>query len=148
MIDVKQPLRTAYYQLLNGNLIYLTAAIPVGDDLVKLQSTGAQLYVFFSTQSGNDTSTFSSFDSKQTIVIDIVYRGKTRAPKSIVDNIAGQILNLVRPTPSTNGLPAQAGIAINNVQNIQDQTLDLQIDSSTTIRRRLLTFSQDVRQTT
>lgn len=147
MIDVKQPLRTAYYQLLNGALVYNAAIVPVSTDIKKLADNTATTYVIISSQSGSDTSTFSSFDSQEDIIINVICKAKTRVNREIVDGIAGQILSLVLPAPASNGLPPQAGLQVDCVQLAMDRDLDLILDKSTTSNRRVLTFTQKVRQT-
>lgn len=147
MIDVKLPLRKAYYQLLNGAVIYNSAAIPVSSDMKKMADGPALTYILLSTQSGTDTSTFSSFDSQEEMLIDIVCKAKTRVDKEILDNIANQVMNLILPAPASTGLPPQVGIQISCVQKTMDKYLDFTLNPSTTVLRRLLTFTQKVRQT-
>lgn len=147
MIDVKQPLRTAYYQLLNGNLLYNGVGVPVSDDLKKLQDTGANAYVLLSNQDGVDAGTFQSWDSDENITLDIVFKATARANKQVVDNIAGQILTLLFPTPGHAALPRQAGVQINCVRLSADRYLTLTLGQAQTMVRRLLTLKQHVRQT-
>src|ERR1700761_1706845 len=103
MIDVKLGIRKAYYDLLSGALTYNTNLVPVVDD-VKNLGDAANPYVLLSNQAGVDASTFATFDSTDTIVLDIVYKGGSRVNKAIVDAVAGQILPLVLPAPGRNGL--------------------------------------------
>lgn len=147
MIDVKLPLRTAYYQLLNTAIIYNSIPVPVSTDVKKLTDSAATTYIIISGQSGTDISTFSNFESQEDILIDIVCKGKTRVNREIVDQIAGQILHLILPSPGKNGLPPQAGIQIDCVQKSMDKELDLVLNAGTTANRRLLTFTQKVAQT-
>lgn len=146
MIDVKLPLRKAYYTLLSGNIIYNSAPIPISSDIKKLTDSAAQTYIIMSGQSGSDQSTLSSFDSQEQIILDIVCKAQTRVNKETIDNIANQIFALVLPTPQGNGLPKQSGVVIECVQLINDKYLDLIINSGSTVNRRLLTFTQKVRQ--
>lgn len=146
MIDVKQPLRKAYYDLLAGMLTYGGNIIPVADDAKKL-GDAATLYVILTNQSGADSSTFQTFDSDETIVLDIVYKSGARVNKETVDNVAAQILNLVLPAPGLTGLISGPGVQFNCVKLKDDRYLTLQLNSSNSVVRRLLTFSQHVRQT-
>ena len=147
MIDVKLPLRTAYYQLLFNVITYNAATIPVGDDMAKFQDQATTLWILLGSQPGQDTSTFASFDSREQLVVQICFRAKGQSSRMPLDLIASQILNLVLPAPGYTGLPAQFGILIQNVQKIQDQYLDLNLNSGTTLARRIITFTQTVRQT-
>lgn len=147
MIDVKLPLRTAYYQLLNGAIIYNATAIPISTDLRKLADNAALTYIIIRAQTGIDKSTLNSFDSQEEIFLDIVNKAKTRVNNEIIENISNQIFGLVLPSVKANGLPAQPGIQIACVQLSGDRYLDLVLNSSTTAMRRILTFTQKVRQT-
>ena len=146
MIDIKQPLRQAYYDLLNGVLTYNGNAVPVVDDVKKLADL-ATIWVLLNNQAGSDLSTFQTFDSEETIVLDIVFKATTRANKEIVDNIAGQILPLVLPAPGISGLISGPGMQINCVKLKDDRYVPLMLNNSNSVVRRLLTFSQRVRQT-
>jgi hypothetical protein len=143
MIDVKYPVREAYFELLNGNLSYAGQPVPVSDG----QTMGHKLYVVIGEQDGTDNSTFQSFDSNETIVIDIISKTNSTGSRSPIDAVASQILNLVLPAPAHNGLPGQAGVQINCVKKDGDRYLDLTLNSSNTLRRRIITFTQKVRQT-
>jgi len=147
MIDVKQPLRKAYYELLDNSLNYNSANVPVSDDLKKLQDAGVNLYVLITTQSGNDAGTMQSWDSEEDLSLDIVFKGGARANKQVVDNIAGQILGLVFPSPGIDGLARQTGIQINCVRLTDDRNLDMTLGAASTMTRRRLTFRQHIRQT-
>jgi hypothetical protein len=143
MIDVKYPVRKAYFNLLNNNLFYDGQAVPVSDG----DTMGKKLYIIIASQSGVDNSTFQTFDSNEDIVIEIISKGNSKASRLPVDSVASQILSLVLPAPAYNGLPAQIGIQINCVRLTDDRYLDLYENASNTMRRRILTFSQKVRQT-
>lgn len=146
MIDVKYPVRKAYYDLLNGSLLYNGSGVPVSDDLKKLQDAGVNLYVLLSGQSGEGAGTMQSFDSDEDIIVDIIFKAG-RANKQVVDNVAGQILALVLPSPGINGLARQTGTQINCVRLVDDRNLDMTLGQSSTMIRRRLTFRQHVRQT-
>jgi len=146
MIDVKYPLRKSYYELLNGSLLYNGVGVPISDDLKKLQDAGTNLYVLITNQSGNDSGTMQSFDTDEDVVLDIVYKA-ARANKQVVDNVAGQILALVLPSPGIAGLIAQTGIQVNCVRVTDDRNLDLTLAQASTMVRRRITFRQHVRQT-
>lgn len=146
MIDVKQPVRKSYYDLLNGALSFGGNPVPVVDD-VKQLGDASMIYVIMANQTGADASTFQTFDSEETIILDIVYKAGARASKEVVDNIAGQIFGLVLPAPGVTGLVSGPGVQINCVKKSDDRYLPLTLNSSNSVVRRLLTFTQHVRQT-
>lgn len=148
MIDVSQPVRKAYYELLNGNLLYNGIGVPVSDDLKKLQDSGSSVYVLLSNQDGVNSDTMQSWDSDESIVLDIVFKAATRSNKAVVDNVAGQIFALLLPSPTAAAaLPVQTGIQINCVRLDSSRYLTSSLGQANTLVRRLLTFKQHVRQT-
>lgn len=144
MIDVKHPLRKAYFDLLDGQLSYNGASVPVGDDVI---DGDPDVYVILASQTGGDNSSFQTFDSEETIDLDIVHKGGSFVNKNVVDNVAGQIFSLVRPSPTSIGLPPQPGVQVNCVRVTGDRYLDLMLNSADSVMRRIVTFTQKVRQT-
>src|SRR6185503_10434161 len=139
MIDVKQRIRKAYYDLLMGQLNNGLDLVPVVDD-VKALGDASTAWVLLSNQAGADASTFQTFDSDETIVLDIVFKSASRVNKQVPDMIAGQILALVLPSPGNNGLSPDAAIQINCVRLSDDKYLTQVLNNSNTVVRRLLTF--------
>lgn len=145
MIDVKLPLRTAYYSLLNGHLVSGSNIVPVSDSVEKLADT-ADLYVLLTQQYGTPVLTQQSWNSEETMLIDIINRG-TRVSKNLVDNIASQIFTLLFPNPQTNALPAQPGIYIYCARVTDDRYLVFGQTGGKNVTRRLITVTQMVTQT-
>lgn len=148
MIDVKLSLRRAYYDLLTlpPGLIYNGNLVPVVDDAKNL-GDGSNPYVLLSNQAGVDASTFQTFDSTETLVLDIVYKAGARVNKAVVDNVAGQILDLVLPSPGMNGLSPDPSIWVDCLKLNDDRYIPFTLNNSNSVIRRLLTFKQHVRQT-
>jgi hypothetical protein len=144
MIDVHKKVRKAYYEALNGQLTYDGSPVSVWDE--KAEATTNNIYVLLSTQTATDTSTFSSFDTQTTILIDIVSKSQDRVSKDVLDEVAQQILTIILPTVTTNGLPAQSGVQILNVRKESDNYLPVQLSATGSIIRRLIRFSQRVHE--
>lgn len=146
MIDVKLGVRKAYYDLLSAALIYNSNLVPVVDDAKNL-GDASNPYVLLSNQAGADASTFATFDSIETIVLDIVFKAGSRVNKGVVDTVAGQILALILPSPGHNGLTPIPGLWIDCTILESDRYMTMALNSSNSVIRRLLTFRQHVRQT-
>lgn len=146
MIDVKKPVREAYFNLLNGHLTYLGVNVQVTDD-VKSLGDPSTMYVILSNQTGASANTFQTFDSTETIALDIVFKATARANKEAVDTVANSILLLVMPSPGITGLISPAGVQINCVTLNDDRYIPLIFNGSNSVVRRILTFKQHVRQT-
>lgn len=145
MIDVKQGVRTAFFNALNGNLTYQATPVPISDEV---EVTGnAALYVLIGYQSGVQKNTFDGFASEESLVLDIISKTTDLGAKEPLDQVAGQILAIICPSRPINGLGRQGGIQIINVRLDDDRYLSLSLNASNTMVRRLLTFKMYVSQT-
>jgi hypothetical protein len=144
MIDVKQAVRTAFFQALDGNLQYQSVAVPIADGLKP--PTEATLYVILGSQSGVPKNTFNGWASEESIDLDIISKTDSRGAKEPLDQVAGQILAIICPAVDRSGIVPQAHVQIINVRLDRDQELALSLNSSNTVTRRLLTFKMYVAQ--
>jgi hypothetical protein len=105
------------------------------------------LYVLMTQNSSADRNTQQSFGSEEEFQLQIVMVG-TRVNKQVLDNVAGQILQLVIPFPNQqSGLSQQPGIFIDNVYKYTDDYQYFTQANSKNVVRRIITFSQLVTQT-
>lgn len=140
MIDTKLPLRRAYYELLNGNI-----SVPVYSDIQALGDTEST-YVLLSSQTSNSSNRMCGWASTDTMLLDIVYKAEGRSNKQTVDAIANEIFSLLLPSPGNNNLPAQPGIEIYNITVVSDNYVPISMGDRKQITRRLITFSQTIKQ--
>lgn len=145
MIDVKQGLRRAYFQALNNYLSYNGVLVPVSDEMTAIASS-ATLYVVITGQSGSQENTQQTWRSVEQINLDIVSKGAISTSKSPVDEVAGQILSILFPSRTENGLIQQPGIEINEVRLEDDRYLSLSLGNTNSNLRRILTFEQHILQ--
>lgn len=144
MIDVKQCVRTAFFQALTGELSYNTVAVPIVDGLK--DPSDATLYVILAGQSGAQKNTFTGWASEESIDLDIISKTDSRGAKEPLDQVAGQILAIICPAVDRSGIVPQPGLQIINVRLDGDRELALSLNSSNTVTRRLLTFKMLVAQ--
>lgn len=144
MIDVKQLLRAAYYSLLNGHLVYNGNIIPVSDSVEKLADT-SDIYVLLTQQYGTPVLTQQSWNSEETMLLDIVSRG-TRVSKNVTDNIASQIFSLLFPSHSVSSGLVPVGINITSARVTDDRFLVFGQTGGKNVTRRLITITQLVTQ--
>lgn len=145
MIDVKAGIRTAFFAALNGRLSYNSVAVPVSDDMKPINNTGPN-YVILATQGGTQKNTFSGWASWETINIDVISKVSITTGKLVLDNIVGQILEIICPSVTRTGIAQQPGLSINNVRLEEDHYLPLSLNASNTVQRRILTFKMYVSQ--
>lgn len=101
MKDCSNNVRTIYVNLLNGNLSYNGKDVPVyGQTPFR---TTPQNYVVISSIIEVANNTNDNFSSEVTVNIDIFSEQYRVNDLSVVDNISGQILNLLIPDTHVNG---------------------------------------------
>ena len=144
MIDVKEPLRTSYYNLLFNHIVIGASVIPVSDSVQKL-GVNVDTYVIMTQQNGSSQNTQNSWMSEETMTLDIVTRG-VRVAKSTVDRIASQILMLLFPKPNQFSNLDQSVISIINARVTDDREMVYQITGGNYVTRRIMTITQLVTQ--
>jgi hypothetical protein len=148
MKDAHKPLRTAIYEALNGNVVVNFnndgSVVPIYDD--EVTDRGQNVYVLLTTQTGTDASNRSHFNGSATQEIQIIDKTELSVDKRRVDDIADQVFEILWPTPQSDGLVQQTGFQILNLRKQADNYLPLQISSTQTLMRRIITFSARVHQ--
>lgn len=101
MKDCSNSVRTIYINALNGNISYNGINVPVyGQDPFR---TLPKNYVIISSITEQANNTNNSFQNIVTVDIDIFSEQYKVNDLSIVDNIAGQILNILIPDTQIDG---------------------------------------------
>ena len=142
MRDTLYPLRKAFYEALNGQLTYNSVDVPVYDEIAPNNAPSS--FVIISTGTTVDNDTLTSFQSENTLLIDIVSKTGVSVSKDVVDNIANQVFLILKPSPNTNGLIPQAGFTFSQPKVASDNHLSLVANETTT--RRLIRFSIKINQ--
>lgn len=142
MRDINLAIRQGFYQALNTVVTY-------GGNDVKIYTSfdptiTDTLYIVLTTQTEENINTKSSFDTFATILIDIVHKqNRGTATFDVVDNVAGQVMNIIQPTRSTSISSPDANLQFCNVRRQSSNTLSETTDVNQ-ISRRLLRFSLQV----
>jgi hypothetical protein len=144
MQDINKPVRDSFYTLLNSNLSYDSTNVPVSDEILK-QGENANNYVLLKNQIWVPDQTKTTFDGIASIVLDIVDKSGDTITHDRVDIIAGQILTLLFPTPSTHSLPTPPNWQFLAVIKTDDRYLTT-LSQTSWVVRRLMTFSLRVVQ--
>jgi hypothetical protein len=96
MLDCSNNLRTAYLNILNGNITYNGKDVPVyGNDSFE---TTPQNYVIITDIVETADNNNQNFTTNSVVSIDIFSEQYLKRDNSIVDNISNQILNILMPT--------------------------------------------------
>lgn len=128
MKDHNRAFRAALFGILENNLADKNGRrVDVYDEKVAEGTKLSDEYVILSVQNSIQIPTFSAFLSDVHCLIKIVTKQKDCVSKEMVDYIANQIVSLLKPTPSTDGLTQQTGFKINclklETQAYNDATL-------------------------
>lgn len=148
MIDVKQPLRTAYMTLLGVSTttgLSSVLGIPVSDSMewIPLDAT---TYVIFTSQNSQSNNTQNSWMSNEQFTLDIVTKG-VRVSKKTIDDIASLIYGVLFPGPNRdNGLNTRTDILIHNARVTDDRYMNFKLTGGVSVMRRLITVTQLVTQ--
>jgi len=147
MRDYGYKLREAYFQAINGNLVFESGVIPVVDEKVDNQLTEHDIYVKLSVQNDQQANTKCYFAATCDLVMDIVHRTDAVGSKRVVDDISDQILTLLFPTPKTTGLSIAAPLQLSYARLENTSTSPLAQTDKGFIQVKSLTFSNRVVQT-
>jgi hypothetical protein len=101
MKDASNSVRTIYVNALNGNISYNGKDVPVyGQDPFK---TMPKNYIIISSITETANNTNNTFQNIVTVDIDIFSEQYRINDLSVVDNISGQILNILIPDSQIDG---------------------------------------------
>lgn len=145
MIDFHHSVRKSFFEALNGELTYDGSPVPVHDKKQRKDSDN-NYYVVLSNINSNFKDNFTRFTRDVSIVIDVITKTQNSVASAVADDIAGQILYIVIPSTTATGLTAPATLQYLNLRLSSDNSLDLTLNPSVTVVRRLLTFNLDVVQ--
>jgi hypothetical protein len=142
MKDTSNSVRTIYVNALNGNISYNGKDVPVyGQDPFR---TLPKNYVIISSITENAANTNNSFQSIVSVDIDIFSEQYRINDPAVVDNIAGQILNILIPNPGIVGF-SDADFIVYPTARINSVYLPLQ-NGDNFVARKIITINNLVNQ--
>lgn len=142
MKDTSNSVRTIYVNALNGNISYNGKDVPVyGQDPFR---TLPKNYVIISSITENASNTNNSFQSIVTVDIDIFSEQYRINDPSVIDNISGQILNILIPNPGITGF-SDTDFIVYPTARINSVYLPLQ-NGDNFVARKIITINNLVNQ--
>ncbi len=136
MIDAANPLRSAIYLVLVGNITDLaSSSITVGE---YIKANAGFPYVRLGDVSGSDESSDKTTDSQTvTITIECVDRdNENRRGSKQVDSVAGQVDTLLRVR--TGSYPSVTGFTVVKVAKVGDTSFAVDVGGAIERRRELV----------
>ncbi len=115
--DCISDLMTEWYDLLDGNIEFNSAAVPVYKDEVPQNAT--EPYILLRAEGETTVKNNSAFFINAIIITEVVTSYASIITRSDVDTINSQITELIFPTPSTYGI---TNLTNHQVTDIQLQT--------------------------
>lgn len=111
MNDAGQVIRKSYYEALNNqvdNPESPATKIPVVDEKLDLNITEHDLFILIGGQAGTVQGVKTMWAKEMDIALTVVNRRKATNTKTLIENICDQILTILFPTRTTNGLSVAA----------------------------------------
>jgi hypothetical protein len=137
-------LRNAIYNLLTGAITYDSATVKVYDEKKKVGDSD-QVFILLSTQ--QETPTYdndSAFITRSSIDIEVIAKTEFEVSKDVIDDIGDDIIDLIRPTISTEGYTVPSGYLFQNPRVESSITLTLQISETQSILRKIIKFTVNI----
>jgi hypothetical protein len=142
MKDAANSVRTIYVSALNGNISYNGQDVPVyGQTPFR---TTPKNYVVISSITETAVNTNQSFGNNVDVVIDIFSEQYRVYDNAVVDNIAGQILNIIIPDTAVDGFD-DTDFEVFPTARTSSQYLPLQ-NGDNFVARKIITISNLVNQ--
>ena len=142
MKDPGKALRQTIYDALSGSVTLDASVIPVYDTFGS--EVSQDNFISISNINETDSSNKSNFSTDMQVTIDVVTRSQSYDGNEDAENIAGQILEILLPTPQST-LTATADFQFLNLQRSSSNYLSEQTETGY-IFRKLLTLSVTVVQ--
>jgi hypothetical protein len=142
MLDCSNNIRSAYLNILNGNITYGGKNVPVyGDDSFV---TPPQNYVIISDILETADNNNQNFTTNSVVTIDIFSEQYLKRDNAIVDNISSQILNLLMPTTALQDI-GDANFQIFPIDRSSSRYLTLN-EGNNYVVRKIITINNLVNQ--
>lgn len=142
MKDAANSVRTIYVNSLNGNIIFNGVDVPVYGQ-TPFRTTPKNYVVISSiTETANNNNQY--FGNNVDVVIDIFSEQYRTYENSVVDNIAGQILNILIPDTAVDGFD-DADFEVFPTARTSSTYLPLQ-NGDNFVARKIITISNLVNQ--
>ena len=144
MRDPNKIFRDAVKSSLDGVLFFELSPVQVFDE--KAEEGNNMTYVILSTQTSAQEPNFSGFGHQCSLLLDIVCKQYDMMNKEAVDDVSNQILTILFPSVSTNGLTIQSGFQINCLTVESVNYVPLRLANAKSIIRKLIRLTAKISQ--
>lgn len=129
MNDVGTIIRKAYYDALNNNILVPgspSVYVPIVDEKLDSQITDADLYMLVGAQTETPYANKTIFMTTVELTIRIVNRRKATNSKTLVEQVADNMLSILFPSKGHNGLTVSAPFKLISAVMSSPATYDFQ----------------------
>lgn len=137
MLDTTDILVQAVHAVVNGNVSYNSAVIPFYDEKKKIRAEDL-IYVLYSTQQEVPDNTQGVFMTDSFLDMEICYKTGSEVSKSVLSNVANQILTLLFPTQQAVSINAPSGFQIPLLEFAGSVTRAFEISPTESIVRKFI----------
>lgn len=148
MRDVGQAIRQAYFEALQGNVVFEGNVIPFVDEKLDIDINEQNIYVLFTTQDeeGQGVQNKTKFVSEVLLKMVIVNQRQATSTKETVEDISNQILETLFPTRTTWSVSLASPLSLTYARFVSAQYNPLvQTDQGFQISK-VLTFKNRITQ--
>lgn len=123
MRDVGTAVRKAIYTAIYGNVKWEGAAVPVADEKLDKLITDSNLYILFDTQTETQINVKCHYATSVNLNIRVVQKRQATNSKTVVEDLANQIMQILKPTKLATGftLPAPFKLSLFNISSAEYQ---------------------------
>jgi hypothetical protein len=143
--NTKKILRSVIYQALNNTVTVNSVTYPVFDEAKHVTST-ADVFMLLSTQQETPRDTDDAFMTFSTIDIEVYQKTGASVSKDLIDDIEDKVLTILFPTAWTEGIVQPSLMQIQNLRRERSISRALEVSSTETIIRNIITISATIIQ--
>lgn len=147
MVEVSKRLRMAIYNALNGNITVsingIPTLIPVRDEVA---FENENVYILIGAVSEENEDTILNFITQTTFELLIVGKTSYGVTKDVVDDIDGEISEILIPNKTSNGLGVDSALQFVSLFRDRGQHIEATQGNSTMIIQKSVTYSLKINQ--
>lgn len=147
MNDAGQVVRKGFFDALNNQITIEGSPVPIVDEKLDLNITEHTLYMLIGGQQANAVNTKTTWGKEVDLNITVVNRRKATNTKTIIENIADQMLQILFPTRTTFGLSLSDPFKLSYVKYISESYTFEKLADGWQISKQMI-FKTRITQTT
>lgn len=138
MRDVGTPVRKAIYDAINGNVTIEGALVPFVDEKLDRLITETDIWILLNSQDEVQMPVKSHWACEVSVTLLVINKRQATITKTVIEDVVNQILLILRPTKTTNGitLPAPFKLSYLSVQTADYQAE--QVESGFRIKKQII----------